>query len=279
MLMKKLPDESLKKKWVDRAVDPIQRKGRAEYADFVEFVGRVAGRINNRYEQELTSSCLSERDRKESSKGKSDCQSRVTTLATRSDRSQRSSDTQHRAPQKCAQCSGLHGVWRCRVFRSAPLSDRLKTVPQHRLCRICLEDGHSAKQCSRGFTCRISGCGKDHHYLIHSSGENIEENCVRDNNRNTPGSSASTSNAQEPVTELHSSQAPTMAKPANPVASPVVSESRTLRSSDSVAVCSVRASRPRVCFKVVPVKISCRGNTKEITTYAFLDGGSDATLC
>ena len=102
---------------------------------------------------------------------------------------------------------------------------------------------------------------------------------MRDNNRNTPGSSASTSNAQEPVTELHSSQAPTMVRPANPLASPVVSESRTLRSSDSVAVCSVRASRPRVCFKVVLVKISCRGNTKEITTYAFLDGGSDATLC
>jgi len=113
MLMKKLPDESLKKKWVDRAGDLIQRKGRAEYADFVEFVGRVAGRINNRYGQELKSSCSSERDRKESSKGKSDYQSRVTTLATRSDRSQRSSDTQHRAPQKCAQCSGLHGVWRC----------------------------------------------------------------------------------------------------------------------------------------------------------------------
>ena len=34
-----------------------------------------------------------------------------------------------------------------------------------------------------------------------------------------------------------------------------------------------------MCFKVVPVKISCRGSTKEITTYAFLDRGSDATLC
>ena len=102
---------------------------------------------------------------------------------------------------------------------------------------------------------------------------------MRANNCNTPESSASASNAQQPVTELHSSPVPTMVKTANPVASPVVSESRTVRSSDSVAVCSVRASRPRVCFKVVPVKISCQGSTKEISTYAFLDGGSDATLC
>ena len=56
MLMTKLPDESLKKKWVDRAGDLIQCKGHAEYADFVQFVGTVAGRINNRYGQDLKSS-------------------------------------------------------------------------------------------------------------------------------------------------------------------------------------------------------------------------------
>ena len=35
MLMRKLPDESLKRKWADRAGDLIKSKGRAEYADFV----------------------------------------------------------------------------------------------------------------------------------------------------------------------------------------------------------------------------------------------------
>ena len=102
MLMKKLPDESLKKKWVDRAGDLIQCKGRAEYADFVEFVGRVTRRINNRYGQELKSSSPGERDRKESSKGKSDYQSRVTTLATRSDQSQQSSDTTQSPSEVCS---------------------------------------------------------------------------------------------------------------------------------------------------------------------------------
>ena len=37
--------------------------------------------------------------------------------------------------------------------------------------------------------------------------------------------------------------------------------------------------RPRVCFKVVPVKVSGPGSNKHLMTYAFLDSGSDTTLC
>ena len=86
-------------------------------------------------------------------------------------------------------------------------------------------------------------------------------------------------NAQPTVAEPRSNLASTRAKTVNAVAFEVVDESGTARSSRSVAVCSVRASRPRLCFKVVPVKISCQGSTKEITTYAFLDGYCNETLC
>ena len=184
MLMRKLPEESLKKKWVERAGDLIARKGQAEYADFVEFVRRVAERINNGYGHELKEFSSNERDKRESSKGGSGRRSRVTTLAIGSDRNQRSLDSRPRAVLKCAQCSGLHGVWRCRVFRSAPLSDRLKTIRQHKLRRACLGESHSAKQCTRGFTCRMSGCGKDHHYLIHP-GENADGNSAETTRHNT----------------------------------------------------------------------------------------------
>ena len=34
-----------------------------------------------------------------------------------------------------------------------------------------------------------------------------------------------------------------------------------------------------MCFKVVPVKVNSRNGGKEIVTYAFLDGGSDASFC
>ena len=39
------------------------------------------------------------------------------------------------------------------------------------------------------------------------------------------------------------------------------------------------SGRPRVCFKVVPVRVSGPGGNKQLTTYAFLDSGSDTTLC
>ena len=53
----------------------------------------------------------------------------------------------------------------------------------------------------------------------------------------------------------------------------------TTPSSEPFTVGVVRTSRPRVCLKVVPVKISSRNGGKEIVTYAFLDGGSDASFC
>ena len=125
----------------------------------------------------------------------------------------------------------------------------------------------------------MPGCGKGHHYLIHSSGENVVENCLRHNSRDTPDNQISGDNARQPVAEPHSNLAFTRAKTVNAVTPEVVDQSGTVRPSGSEAVCLVRASRPRVYFKVVPVKISCQGSTREITTYAFLDRSSDATFC
>ena len=160
MLMKKLPDEGLKRKWVDRAGDLIKNKGRAEYPDFVSIVGRAAEHINNRYGQELKSSSNAEREKKESGIGKTDYPLQVTTPATHCQEDQQGTAVLTRVPLKCPQCSGPHGVWRCRIFRSSSLRDRLKTVRQHQLCRACLSEGHNAKQCPRGFACVRPGCGK-----------------------------------------------------------------------------------------------------------------------
>ena len=66
MLMRKLPNKSLKRKWADRAGNLIKGKGRAKYADFVSFIKRAAERINNRYGQELKPLSSTEREKKES---------------------------------------------------------------------------------------------------------------------------------------------------------------------------------------------------------------------
>ena len=148
-LMRKLPDEGLKRKWVDKAGDLIKRKGRADFADFVEFVRRVADRINNRYGQELGSSSPGNREKKDPNKIK-DPPPKFTTLATQTDQNCLSQKGPLRPPWKCTPCSEPHNVWRCRKFRSASLNDRLKTVRQRGLSRLCLDQGHTAKQCDKG---------------------------------------------------------------------------------------------------------------------------------
>ena len=163
-------------------------------------------------------------------------------------------------------------------YSEAPhvLSERLKTVQQHGLGRICLDREHSAKFCKKGFTCRISGCGKDHHYLIHP--ESDDENSSRVSSNNVPESVAISNSAQTPDAQVRNTVS-SGAKEPSPVTSHAVCSSTSAIFSDPVAVGAVKASRPRVCFKVLSVKIGCKGGTGQIITYAFLDSGSDATFC
>ena len=136
---------------------------------------------------------------------------------------------------------------------------------------MCLSEGHSAKQCTRGFTCAKSGYGKAHHHLIHSDevdvkGSGIQANS-RDENKGT---------AVEAVADPRSVPG-SIATNIGPDTPPRVSNNTTVPPGYPVTVGVVRAGRPRVCFKVVPVKISGHSGTK--VTYAFLDSGSDASFC
>ena len=164
-----------------------------------------------------------------------------------------------------------HGIWRCQVFKSLATKDRLKTVKQHKLCRICLGEGHFARSCRSGFTCRIAGCGKQHHYLIHGDqngkdddpNKNNQEKEIQKNSlKKEAATQSSTGEVRQNLTNLNMS----------------TSEPTGL-SNEPVNIGAVKASRPRVCFKVVPVKVSSASSGKEVVTYAFLDGGSDTTLC
>ena len=104
----------------------------------------------------------------------------------------------------------------------------------------------------------MAGCAGDHHYLLH------------------PTKQGSLSNVNEP--QQVSTARTTAAKPQSQL-STSVNNSATVAHSDTVTISSVKASRPRVCFKVVPVKVSSRNSDKAVYTNAFFDSGSDATLC
>ena len=71
MLMRKLPEERLKRMWADKAGDLIKSKGLTQFDDFLK---KVAGRINNRFGRELTSSS---EDKKSHHRGKLDEQRKI----------------------------------------------------------------------------------------------------------------------------------------------------------------------------------------------------------
>lgn len=256
-LMRKLPDESLKRRWADKAGDIIKTKGRAEYKDFVDFVRKTADRLNNRYGQELRGCPTRETKEKE----KQDQRTKVTTLAARGESSKQSSVNYVTLPPKCQHCSGPHNIWRCNDFKGLALDERLKIVKKQGLCRICLGEGHFANSCTKGFSCRVTGCGSDHHYLLHPTGGET---------RNNDGKFKQTNN--NPQTTAAKRQ------PFRPSTSSV-NNNATVTNIDKISVGTVETSRPRVCFKVVPVKVSSKSGDKVVYTNAFFDSGSDATLC
>ena len=134
MLVRKLPEESLKRKWADKAGDLIKAMGQAEYTDFVNFIRKTANQLHNRFGQELK---FSTADRSPNSDASKINQPLVTKLETKCSEKQNSIS--------CPKCCGPHGVWRCQSFKSSSLPERFKIVKQHKLCRRCLAKGNFAK--------------------------------------------------------------------------------------------------------------------------------------
>ena len=264
MLMKKLPDEGLKRKWTDVAGDLICSKGQVDFSDFSKFIQKRADRLNNRFGQELRSAPpQQDKGRRYGNKEKQEQPFKVTTLTTQSKGNGKPAGTGS-ANLKCFQCSGPHAIWQCESFKKASYENRLRTVQQKKLCTSCLGNGHFSRSCTKGFSCRKPGCEKKHHFLLHpNDSEEIKESAVKPDSIN-----------QQPVIRDQSSVGGTATTPAesNP---PPVTESNAFATSTFATM----SSRPRVCFKVVPVKVSGPSSNKHVVTYAFLDSGSDTTLC
>ena len=269
MLMKKLPDEGLKRKWTDIAGDLICSKEQVDLSDFLIFVQKRADRLNNRFGQELRSAPpQQEKERRYGNKEKRELTLTATTLATQSKGNSKAASAGS-ANFKCYRCSGPHAIWQCEIFKNASYEDRLRTVQQKKLCGSCLAHGHFSRSCPTGFSCRKPGCGKKNHSLLHTidSKENKEPAAKQDGIN------------QQPVVQDHTSVGGTATTLAESNLSLVTESSTFAASRDSVPTRTVMGGRPRVCFMVVPVKVSGPGSDKHLMTYAFLDSGSDTTIC
>ena len=73
--------------------------------------------------------------------------------------------------QRCwlHQVNGDHPIWRCRLFQIKSPEEKVDLTKKHNACFACLEVGHTANNCKRGFKCRQDGCNLPHHDLLHEA--------------------------------------------------------------------------------------------------------------
>ena len=151
----------------------------------------------------------------------------------------------------CVLCEDSHSIWKCPKFIDLSVQDRWNIVKKHKLCIRCLVKGHLASKCRKNFSCRVPHCGRSHHFLLHSA--SARKDC--------PGADIQKSCSH--VTEETSSYRVQNNEAANRVS--FCSSAEKSKTGD------------KICFKIVPVHV--KGVVRDIDTYAFLDSGSNVTMC
>ena len=148
--------------------------------------------------------------------------------------------------QNCECCEGLHKLWKCSTFESKSVEDRRTLVKEKGLCFNCLLPGHRVVQCRLKMTCRK--CGRRHNSLLHWESRSHE-----------------ISNEQS-STSLRADERE------NPDASSRVCAATY--ENDWASAKSMGA-----IFKVVSVKVWSANSSNCVSTYAFIDEGSNINMC
>lgn len=158
---------------------------------------------------------------------------------------------------KCKFCDGRHELEKCFKFRDKRYIQRKDFVRKQNLCENCLKPNHIARRCRSLDACLLSGCRERHHSLLHPP-----------NSLSAPIASNETSrtrgDSEDPVT------GPTATREDLAEASP--------HHIEAGADYATNARKNRISLRIVPVRVSAKGG-REVETYAFIDDGSDTTLC
>ena len=168
-----------------------------------------------------------------------------TTLATHG---QNVEDTESRVRNlSCVLCKGTHHLERCHKFRAQTLLQRRELVKSKKVCHACLSPGHFVKDCRGARMCGVEGFQRRHHPLLHSSEVETKKE----------GKAPGTGSGSTPNSGTQSNGLPI----------------------SGVGVTNSSSRNCRVGLQVVPVKVSAPYGNRVTETYAFLDSGSNTTMC
>ena len=239
-LMRKLPNESLIKGWCETAGELICHNKMVGLKHFVDFVYKAGCKLNNPYAEELNQT------------------KSVVTTVTQCNRGPQNEMKSYTDRPTCVTCEQSHAIWNCPTFKGMNVESRWKVVRRHKLCIRCLKSGHVISTCKLRFVCRHPGCSRSHNTLLHSSFRpEFPRNQNERDSANMPRSAIVEPN-ENPDSQILT----------NPVC---VKQVSCLSNMDEIQ------ERDKICFKIVPILV--KGTLKEVQTYAFMDSGSDATMC
>ena len=154
------------------------------------------------------------------------------------------------ASLSCLFCNGKHSLERCFKFRDKTFAERKEFVSAKKLCANCLRVNHFARRCRMAKACLFSGCGQRHHSLLHPPPPALE-------------------GVEGPAICTTQESLPESGGPQN----------GSSGAGQEAQCAAVKSGRSRVSLQIVPVRVRGREGGPEIETYAFLDNGSDTTLC
>ena len=161
--------------------------------------------------------------------------------------------------QRCVFCSGQYAVWRCKSFSKKSFRKRQAVVKSENLCFNCL-GSHLVRACKSKSTYR--DCGGRHNTLLHEKRQEAlpKENTLPLQERQYVNGVGLSSRIMSVVQNIGSK---CNEHPAGP------STSSLAQTIDSTAV----------RLKVVPVRDWGAGRHRHADVYAFLDEGSEISLC
>ena len=79
----------------------------------------------------------------------------------------KSNKLKHDKKLRCWFCRDSHKISDCTVLKATPVDDRREFVKKNKLCFNCLSSDHMISQCRSKQSCKVSGCNKRHHTLLH----------------------------------------------------------------------------------------------------------------
>ena len=95
--------------------------------------------------------------------------------------------------EPCPMCHQPHRLYQCGTFKCKSAKERNDFVKQHKICFNCISSSlHNSRRCKSTIRCKVEGCGRAHHTLLHfhEPREEVDQGTVNQNNEVNQGSMA-----------------------------------------------------------------------------------------